>query len=72
MESILKLVFLIVGIYVTYFVFDGFDDISKASVLKDFDKKNTIGGLTNGINWFFYVLFLCLLFSCYQDNSILL
>jgi Na+/proline symporter/nitrogen-specific signal transduction histidine kinase len=55
MESILKLVFfLIVGIYVTYFVFDGFDDIyQKASVLKDFDKKNTIGGLTNGINWFF-------------------
>jgi Na+/proline symporter len=48
MESILKLVFLIVGIYVTYFVFDGFDDISKASVLKDFDKKNTIGGLQMG------------------------
>lgn len=59
MESILKLVFfLIVGIYVTYFVFDGFDDIyQKAAVLQDFDKKNTIGGLTNGINWFF----LCIL-----------
>ncbi len=59
MESILKLVFfLIVGIYVTYFVFDGFDDIyQKAVVLKDFDKKNTIGGITNGINWFF----LCIL-----------
>ena len=58
-ESILKLVFfLIVGVYVTYFVFDGFDDIyQQASLLKDFDKKNTIGGLTNGINWFF----LCLL-----------
>ncbi|WP_326935442.1 ATP-binding protein [Flavobacterium sp. PL11] len=55
MESILKLVFfLIVGVYVTYFVFDGFDDIyQQASLLKDFDKKNTIGGLTNGINWFF-------------------
>ena len=55
MESILKLVFfLIIGIYVTYFVFDGFDDIyQKAVVLKDFDKKNTIGGITNGINWFF-------------------
>ena len=55
MESILKLVFfLIIGIYVTYFVFDGFDDIyQKAAVLKDFDKKNTIGGITNGINWFF-------------------
>jgi Na+/proline symporter/signal transduction histidine kinase len=59
MESILKLVFfLIVGVYVTYFVFDGFDDIyQKASVLKDFDKKNSIGGITNGINWFF----LCIL-----------
>ncbi|MFV7235483.1 ATP-binding protein [Flavobacterium sp. ZB4R12] len=55
MESILKLVFfLIVGIYVTYFVFDGFDDIyQKASVLENFDKKNSIGGITNGINWFF-------------------
>lgn len=55
MESILKLLFfLIIGIYVTYFVFDGFDDIyAKASVLKDFDKKNTIDGLKGGINWFF-------------------
>ena len=59
MESILKLVFfLIIGIYVTYFVFDGFDDIySKASLLDSFDKKNTIGGLSEGINWFF----LCIL-----------
>lgn len=57
-ESILKLVFfLIIGIYVTYFVFDGFDDIYKqASVLEDFDKKNTIGNLTNGLNWFFLCL----------------
>jgi Na+/proline symporter/signal transduction histidine kinase len=55
MESILKLVFfLIIGIYVTYFVFDGFDDIySNASLLDSFDKKNTIGGLSEGINWFF-------------------
>ncbi len=59
MESILKLVFfLIIGIYVTYFVYDGFGDIyTKASVLEGFEKKNTIGGLTNGINWFF----LCIL-----------
>ncbi|MBU0940914.1 MAG: GHKL domain-containing protein [Bacteroidetes bacterium] len=54
-ESILKLVFfLIIGVYVTYFVFDGFDDIyAKASLLKNFEKKNTIGGLSEGINWFF-------------------
>ncbi|WP_026712754.1 sensor histidine kinase [Flavobacterium daejeonense] len=57
-ESILKLVFFsIIGIYVTYFVFDGFDDIyTKASVLEDFNKKNTIGSLSNGINWFFLCL----------------
>lgn len=59
MESILKLVFfLIIGIYVTYFVYDGFGDIyAKAAVLEDFEKKNSIGDLTSGINWFF----LCLL-----------
>ena len=59
LESILKLVFfVIIGIYVTYFVFDGFDDIyTKASVLENFDKKNSIGGLTGAINWFF----LCIL-----------
>jgi Na+/proline symporter/nitrogen-specific signal transduction histidine kinase len=58
-ESILKLVFfLIIGVYVTYFVFDGFNDIYvKAALLDDFDKKNTIGGLAQGMNWFF----LCLL-----------
>jgi signal transduction histidine kinase len=55
MESILKLVFfLIIGIYVTYFVYDGFGDIyAKASVLENFKQKNSIGGITNGINWFF-------------------
>jgi Na+/proline symporter/signal transduction histidine kinase len=59
MESILKLVFfLIIGIYVTYFVFDGFDDIYKqAAVLENFEQKNSIGSITNGINWFF----LCIL-----------
>lgn len=59
MESILKLIFfLIIGVYVTYFVYDGFGDIyTKASVLEGFHEKNTIGGITNGINWFF----LCIL-----------
>lgn len=57
-ESILKLVFfLIIGIYVTYFVFDGFDDIyTKAAVLENFDQKNSVGNLTNGLNWFFLCL----------------
>jgi hypothetical protein len=35
-------------------VFDGFDDIYvKAALLDNFDKKNTIGGLAQGMNWFF-------------------
>ncbi|MEY4834182.1 MAG: hypothetical protein RI980_297 [Bacteroidota bacterium] len=57
-ESILKLVFfVIIGVYVTFFVFDGFDDIyQKASLLKDFQAKNTIGGLPQAINWFLLCL----------------
>lgn len=59
MESILKLFFfLLVGIYVTYFVFDGFDDIyNQAKVLEHFKERNTIGGLPQALNWFF----LCIL-----------
>ncbi|UPT70855.1 MAG: ATP-binding protein [Flavobacterium sp. JAD_PAG50586_2] len=59
LESVLKLVFFIViGVYVTFFVFDGFDDIyAKASLLENFQQKNTIGGLPQAINWFF----LCIL-----------
>ncbi|MBA9075041.1 Na+/proline symporter/signal transduction histidine kinase [Flavobacterium gossypii] len=55
MESILKLFFFILlGIYVTFFVFDGFDDIyAQASVLENFKEKNTIGGIPQAINWFF-------------------
>ncbi|WP_395043848.1 ATP-binding protein [Flavobacterium sp.] len=54
MESVLKLVFFVtVGVYITFFVFDGFDDIyQKASLLEHFQEKNTIGGLPQAINWF--------------------
>lgn len=54
LESVFKLVFfIIIGIYVTYFVFDGFDDIyAKASLLEHFHERNTIGGLPQAINWF--------------------
>lgn len=54
LESILKLIFfVIIGVYVTYFVFDGFEDIySKASLLENFKEKNTIGGLPQAMNWF--------------------
>jgi len=59
MESVLKLFFFILlGIYVTFFVFDGFDDIyAQASQLEHFHERNTIGGLPQAINWFF----LCIL-----------
>lgn len=54
MESVLKLVFFVtIGVYVTFFVFDGFDDIyQKASLLQHFKERNTIGGLPQAINWF--------------------
>lgn len=59
MESVLKLFFfLLLGVYVTFFVFDGFDDIyAQASVLENFKEKNTVGGIPQAINWFF----LCIL-----------
>jgi len=59
MESVLKLFFfLLLGIYVTFFVFNGFDDIyAQASKLEYFTKRNTIGGIPQAINWFF----LCIL-----------
>lgn len=57
-ESILKLLFfLIIGIYVTFFVFDGVEDIFiKSSKLDNFWKKNTIGGVEQAINWFLLCL----------------
>ncbi|MEW5675373.1 sensor histidine kinase [Flavobacterium enshiense] len=59
LESVLKLFFfLLVGIYVTFFAFDGFDDIyAQASHFDDFKQKNTIGGLSQALDWFF----LCML-----------
>src|SRR5690606_31892186 len=53
-ESFLKLVFfLALGVFVTYGVFNGFDDIyEQASKLPDFKQKNTFNGLEGGFNWF--------------------
>lgn len=58
MESILKLVFFIIlGIYVTFFVFDGFTDIYvQASTLENFQKLNTINGLEGGMNWMLLII----------------
>ena len=53
-ESFLKLIFFIIlGIFVVYGVFNGFDDIySQAEKLPDFASKNTFNGLEGGFNWF--------------------
>lgn len=59
MESVLKLVFFVIlGLYVCFGIFDGFDDIyHKASMMEHFRERNTIGGIPQAINWFF----LCIL-----------
>jgi len=59
LESFLKLIFLIVlGVFVTFFAFDGFSDIyAKASLLPDFKEKNTFNGLEESFNW----MILCLI-----------
>lgn len=53
LESFLKLFFIIIlGLFVIYFVFDGFSDIyQKASQFKDFKEKNTFNGPEGAINW---------------------
>lgn len=57
-ESAIKLFFfMLLGIYVTFFVFDGFDDIyAKASLLEGFKQKNTIHGLEGAMNWLMFIL----------------
>lgn len=53
LESFLKLFFIIIlGLFVIYFVFDGFSDIyQKASLFKDFKEKNTFNGIEGAMNW---------------------
>ncbi len=53
-ESFLKLIFFVIlGIFVVYGVFNGFNDIyEKASKLPDFTQKNTFNGLEGGFNFF--------------------
>jgi len=56
-ESILKLVFfLVIGVYVTYVLFDGTTDLyQKASNFVNFDQLTQLGGLENGFNWLFTI-----------------
>lgn len=58
MESVLKLFFFILlGLYVTFFVFDGFQEIyAKASLLDNFQERNTINGLEGGMNWVMLII----------------
>ncbi|WP_298288506.1 sensor histidine kinase [uncultured Lutibacter sp.] len=54
LESIIKLVFfLIIGLYVTFYLFNGPTDIySKVSKLPNFEIQQTINGVEGGFNWF--------------------
>ena len=57
-ESILKLVFfLIIGVYVTYFLYDGTEDIyNKISQVKGFKELTTINSFEGGLNWMFMIM----------------
>jgi Na+/proline symporter/signal transduction histidine kinase len=56
-ESALKLVFfLVIGIYVCFYLFEGTEDIYlKASKLPDFKELVGIGNIENGFNWLFTI-----------------
>ncbi|MGV6860419.1 MAG: ATP-binding protein [Putridiphycobacter sp.] len=56
-ESLFKLAFFfIIGIYVTFYLFDGTTDIyNKMSVNSNFKSLTTIGGLSGGLNWIFTI-----------------
>ncbi|NDV42696.1 ATP-binding protein [Flagellimonas sediminis] len=56
-ESILKLVFfLAIGIYVTFYLFDGTTDLyNQASMKANFSQLTSLGGLENGFNWLFTI-----------------
>ncbi|PKV51745.1 Na+/proline symporter [Aquimarina sp. MAR_2010_214] len=56
-ESILKLVFfLIAGVYVTFFLFDGTTDIyQQASQLDNFKEITSFNGVEAGFNWLFTI-----------------
>lgn len=58
LESIIKLIFfLVIGVYVTFYLFEGPSDIYKrASVLPNFEIQQKINGLEGGFNWFFLSL----------------
>ena len=57
-ESFLKIIFFVIlGLFIIYGVFNGFDDIyTQASKLPDFKVKNTFNGLEGAFNWLIMTL----------------
>ncbi len=57
-ESIIKLIFfLIIGIYVTFYLFGGTEDIYRqVSDTTNLKQLTTMNGFENGFNWFFTIL----------------
>jgi Na+/proline symporter/signal transduction histidine kinase len=55
LESVIKLAFfLVIGVYVTFYLFKGPSDIyHQASILPNFHFQQRINGLEGGFNWFF-------------------
>lgn len=52
-ESFLKIIFFVIlGFYVVYSVFNGFEDVYRqAAVLPEFEEKNSFAGLEESFNW---------------------
>ena len=57
-ESIVKLVFfLVIGVYVTFYLFDGTQDIyDRISKTENFEKLISFNGLESGFNWLFMIM----------------
>lgn len=57
-ESILKLLFfLIIGVYITFYLFDGSTDIyQQMTNIKNFKQLSTLGSLEDGFNWVFMII----------------
>jgi len=57
-ESVVKLVlFLMVGIYIIFFIYNGTEDIyTKISTIQPHKNLTNLVGVENGVNWFFTIL----------------
>ena len=56
-ESVFKLLFfLIIGVYITFYLFDGTTDIyNQISTIDNFKSLTSLSGLEDGFNWFFMI-----------------